>query len=192
MITEYSHLQMLQTWRRCAGLESSASDCSVGRFDGTDVDPRLSAMMRQWYLGLLDSGDPCLTGPPADATDLVSPVMTDDSDRQAVIAADPSVRRLTAVRLSGWKRPAVIADADSIRATLALQHNRFSRAGTTSPLAWRNADGTVCVCPADKDSTVTAATAFVDTGSEIYRLDERALATIPIYISNHQTTSTLL
>ena len=62
MIVNYSRSEMLQIWRRCAGLEPSASSCTVERFDGIDVDTRLEGLMRLWYLALLDEGDINLAG----------------------------------------------------------------------------------------------------------------------------------
>ena len=182
MIVNLSHQQMLQTWRQCAGLEPLVSACTVERFDGVDVDSRLSAMMRQWYLGLLDSGDPSLLGPAADASDLV----TIDSDRCGCfvrLICDASVRRLQSVRLSGWQRSATVVDQSEISRRLALQSNPYSRAGNADPIAWRDSSGCLFAAPVAPDAAVVHATAYIDSGPESYRLDERALAAIPESIS---------
>lgn len=192
MIVSYSRLQMLQTWRQCAGLEPSASSCSIERFDGVDVDSRLEAMMRQWYLGLLDEGDRCLVGPPSDASDLVG-LKTDQADgHRAVVATDRTLRKLCGIRLSGWRHMAAVVDARQIVFELALQNNKYSRAGLGSPIAWREPTGTVYAAPATAGSTVAEATGYIDTGADSYRIDERALETIPSFINNHQTTTILL
>lgn len=68
MIVTLSSQQMLQTWRDCAGLEPLSADCSIERFDGIDINSRLTRLMRQWYLALLDSAAPEFVGPPVDAT----------------------------------------------------------------------------------------------------------------------------
>lgn len=182
MIVNLSHRQMLQTWRQCAGLEPLVSACTVERFDGVDVDSRLAAMMRQWYLALLDAGDPSLLGPAADASGLVT-VDPAAADGCARLICDASVRRLMSVRLSGWERPADVVDSRDVSRTLALQSNPFSRAGNSGPIAWRDASGCLFAIPAAPGSAVVCATAYIDAGPESYRLDERALAAIPDSIS---------
>lgn len=182
MIVNLSHHQMLQTWRRCAGLEPLVSACAIERFDGVDIDSRLADMMRQWYLGLLDGGDPAMLGDAVDADRLVS-VAAARCDYSARLICDPSVRRLQSVRLSGWERSVNILDWRDISRKLALQSNPYSRAGNVDPIAWRDISGCLFVIPANSDSTVVEAKAYVDTGPESYRLDERALAAIPDSIS---------
>lgn len=173
-----SHQQMLQTWRKRAGLEPSVVGCTIERFDGLDVNSRLEAMMRQWYLALLDSADPALLGPASDASALVT-VSSVAADGSCTIICDPSVRRLCSVRLSGWERPAPIADYSSAERRISLMANRFSRPGCASPLAWRDSCGHIFAAPAGAASAIVSATAYLDDGPETYRLDERALATIP-------------
>lgn len=182
MILNYSSQQMLQTWRRCAGLEPVGSACSVQRFDGIDIDSRLTEMMRQWMLGLLDNGDFRLLGPPADATPMINVSV---SGYSADIVADPAVRRLCTIRLSGWQREADVVDEATIVSVLALQANPFARGGTSSPIAWRDKSGIVHAIPADGSSTVVSAKAYIDAGPDVYRIDERALATINQFINNH-------
>lgn len=181
MIVTLSHQQMLQTWRKCAGLEPSVIACSIERFDGIDVNSRLEAMMRQWYLALLDGGDPALLGAPAEASELLS-VGGRHADGSAEIVCSPSVRLLCSVMLSGWERPAGIIDAGNASRETSLLANPFSRPGAASPLAWRDSSGCIFAAPAYAGGSIISAKAYIDNGPETYRLDERALATIPTSI----------
>lgn len=174
MIVTLSSQQMLQTWRDCAGLEPLSADCSIERFDGIDINSRLTRLMRQWYLALLDSASPEFIGPPVNATALVSLEQPDDRST-AVITCDPSVRRLVSIRLSGWQCEAEVRPCDRDPAMLA---NRFARPGVCAPSAWRLPSSSVRVAPADAGSHIVAASAVIDPGPDVYRLDERALATI--------------
>lgn len=176
--------QMLQTWRACAGPDPLLADCSVERFDGFDLDSRLSDLMRQWYLALLDEGNPALIGPPASASALVS-VSAAQGDYSATLVCQPAVRRLCSVRLSGWMRQARVVDRSEVAHLLPLQANRFSRSGPYDPIAWRDPDGSLHAIPATSDSRVVAAYAIIDPGEDTYRLDSRALSTINDYISTH-------
>lgn len=182
MIVTLTSQQMLQTWRLCAGLESLASDCSVERFDGVDIDSRLTALMRQWYLSLLDEGNPQMIGLPSDAVSLVS-VRPDGYS--ATVTCHESVRRLCSIRLSDWKREAMIVDRDIVDKLLPLQSNPFARAGVCDPVAWRETDGSIHVIPAKTSSLVVDAKAIVDPGEETYRLDSRALSTVNDYLTKH-------
>lgn len=191
MIVNYSRSEMLQIWRRCAGLEPSASSCTVERFDGIDVDTRLEGLMRLWYLALLDEGDINLAGAPADATELVTPLPPGDDSRIATLICAPAVRRLCTIRLSGWKRPATVTDRRNDLYGTALQDNRYSRAGAVTPITWFDGDGTVYATPAGPETTVVSATAYIDNGTDSYRLDERALATIHAFLKQTSTPLTL-
>ena len=182
MTVTLTHQQMLQTWRRCAGLEPSVTGCTIERFDGVDIDRRLSEMMRQWYLGLLDSGDPSMAGEATDAGSLVTAVAEDDGCT-ARLRCDASVRRLCSVRLTDWQREASVVDEVDAARRLELQANRFSRAGNAEPLVWRDSGGHIHASPASEGSAVVAARGYIDTGPDSYRVDERALATIPTEIS---------
>lgn len=184
MIVTLTSRQMLQTWRSCAGLEPLSADCTIERFDGIDIDARLTELMRQWYLALLDEGDPSLVGQPTAASALVS-LSYADGDYSARVVCQPAVRRLCSIRLSGWQREAQISDRSHVTAELALQSNPYSRAGECEPLAWRETDGTVRAVPASAASRVAAASAIVDPGEDSYRLDSRALSTINDYLKTH-------
>lgn len=178
MIVNFSHQQMLQAWRTRAGLEPSVSDGSLERFDAVDIDSRISLMMRRWYLDLLDTGDPAMVGCASE----VAPMLTLTpcvGGYAARISGNDSIRRVVSIRLSGWQRDAVLVDASPASRTVALQSNPFSRAGSTDPVAWRHPDGDLIVVPADSDSRIISAKAYLDTGADLYRLDERALTTIP-------------
>lgn len=182
MMLSLTSQQMLQTWRLCAGLESLTSDCSVERFDGVDIDSRLTVLMRQWYLSLLDEGDPLMIGLPSDARSLVS-LQTDGYC--ATVSCHTSVRRLCTIRLSDWKREAPIVDHQAVAKLLPLQSNPFARAGVCDPVAWREHDGTIRIIPAKTSSLVTVAKAIIDPGEETYRFDSRALSTVNDYLSKH-------
>lgn len=182
MTINVSHQQMLQTWRRCAGLEPMVSGCSIERFDGVDVDSRLGDMMRQWYLELLDKGDPAMAGEACDVSELIS-VTAAGNGYEARLVCDESVRRLMSVRLTGWEREATVADSREIGRKLALQSNPYCRAGNADPIAWRDEGGHIHAIPAEEGAAIAEAEGYVDTGPDTYRIDERALSTIPMEIS---------
>lgn len=184
MTVTFTSRQMLQIWHSCAGLEPLSADCTIERFDGVDVDSRLSELMRQWYLALLDEGDPRLIGQPCDASSLVS-LKAAAGDWSATVVCEPSVRRLCAIRLSEWHREVPVVERSEIAHLLPFQANPFSRAGVCDPIAWRNPDGSVHAIPSTASSRVTAASAVVDPGEDSFRLDTRALSTINDYLSHH-------
>lgn len=183
MILDLSKSQMLQHWRTCAGLEPSDSDCSVVRFDGIDIDRMLSDAVRRWYLALLDDGDVTLLGPPSDisSTSLVS-LVPDPSGYSATLLAAPEVRRICSVRLSAWRTSAAVVGSDDVSTLLPRQANPFSRAGLCSPLAWRDNCSVVHLIPWQPGDSLAEVMAFVDSGPETYRVDERALATVSSHL----------
>lgn len=177
MIISLSSSQMLQAWRKAAGLEPSIDSCSIEAFDGIDVNDRISTLMRQWYLALLDTADPALIPPPADAAGALS--LHYQGGGRAIITPDQSVRRLLSVKLSEWSRPADIVDGSSIALAIAMLDNPFSAAGPASPIAWRDSSGRIFAAPATGSSSIVSSSAVIDPGPDSYILDERALETIP-------------
>lgn len=179
MTVTLTRSQMLQAWRRRAGLEPSAAACSVERFDCVDIDALIETHMRVWYLDLLDRGLTDLVGPPAaDVTSLLTLTVA-PCGYEAVITLDPSLRRLASIRLDDWLTDAsVVCDRD-LSKTLARQPNRFARAGLAAPLSWCAPGGSVRAIPARSASRIVAATGYVDPGPELYVLDECALTHIP-------------
>lgn len=177
MILTLSSQQMLQVWRKAAGLEPYLDSCSVESFDGIDVNSRLTTLMRRWYLALLDDAPPALLAPPSDASSLVTlgPVRAG----RAALLTDSSVRRLISVRLSSWQRPATVLAASEAKAAIAMLDNPYCAAGPVSPLAWRDAAGVVCVSPAADGDTLAEASAIIDPGDDCYILDELALTSVP-------------
>lgn len=177
MTVTLTRSQMLEAWRRRAGLEPLNRDCTIERFDGIDADAVIAERMRQWYLDLLDNGDLKLIGSATEASSLVKARLT-TGNGSAVIETDPSVRRLLTIRLSGWERSAAVVDRSDAAGLIGLQDNRYSRAGTASPLAYRDEAGLVIATPAT-GVTVISAMAIIDPGADTYILDERALDSIP-------------
>lgn len=184
MLTTLSSSQMLDVWRSCAGLEPLLDQCSVTRFDGVDIDSWLRPLMRRWYLDYLDGLFPGIPRPVVKAAGLLSLELTDADGPQASVSADPSVRTVLSLRLSGWSSDAFVASgADAARA-LVLMSNPFSRPGAASPLAWLGDDDVVRVAPADSSSRIVAALAVVDPGPDTYIFDDRALSHISDYLQN--------
>lgn len=169
--------EMLRIWRRRAGLEPSATGCTVERFDGVDVDGPLRDRMRAWYLKLLDEGDPNLIGEPQALDGLVG--LTVSPAGEAVVTLAPQVRRITSLQLDGWQRPTPVLSRAEASDRIAMLGNPYSRPGNACPLAWRDSDGVITAIPARSGSKVCAARGFVDTGSDLYRIDERAIDTVP-------------
>ena len=171
MTVTLTRSQMLQAWRRRAGLEPSAATCSVERFDCVDLDALIETHMRSWYLGLLDNGMTELVGPPtADVSSLLT-LSVAPCGYEAVIIPHQSLRRLSSLRLDGWLTDAGVVSGLDLSGTLARQSNRFARAGASAPIAWRAPDGSVRAIPARDGSLIVTASGFVDTGPALYVLD---------------------
>ncbi len=175
MMLRLTSEQMLRTWREIAGLEPLNTDCSIERFDGIDLDSVIRLRMRLWYLAMLDEGRPEYAGPACEASDKLT--LSD-----GIISADPSVRRITSVRLSTWTRDAVLHRYDEVCGLVALLDNPYSAAGPRSPLAWIDSNNTLRVSPCPAGATISSAKAYIDPGEDLYLFDERALSTIPTNI----------
>lgn len=174
---------MLALWRRNALVEPSADSCSVELFDGLKVDELLEERMRAWYLAMLDRGDPAVV---TDATGLFAVSETPDGIWRR-ITADTTVRRALSIRLAGWEQTAQIVRGDCAAELVAASANPYFRPTAATPAAVIAADGALYASPVIAPAVVSA-TATVDTGRELYRLDESALATIPTIFTNELLT----
>ncbi len=183
MVTELSRAGMLALWRRNALVEPSADSCSVELFDGLKVDELLEERMRAWYLAMLDRGDPAVV---TDAAELFS-VDETISGVWRRIKVDSAVRRVLSLRLAGWEQAVTVVRDDRAAELVAASANPYLRPTAATPAAVIMADGALYASPVTEPFIVSA-TATVDTGSELYRLDESALATIPTIFTNELLT----
>lgn len=174
---------MLALWRRNALVEPSADSCSVELFDGLRVDELLEERMRAWYLAMLDRSDPAVV---TDATGLFAVSETADGIWRR-IKVDSAVRRVLSLRLAGWEQAVNVVRDDRAAELVAASANPYLRPTAATPAAVIMADGALYASPVT-EPVIVSATATVDTGPELYRLDESALATIPTIFTNELLT----
>ncbi len=185
MILTLTHDQMLDLWRNAAGLEPVEAEASIERFDAIDLTRRLELAMRQWYLHLIDKGDPAL---------LVAENIADrlkwhsNADRRLHTAAIPrDIRRITTIRADETSLPLSITDNSDL-----LRDEPVARRSFISPLSYDASatptgrcsrlsavfvGGGVIAIRADRPPLIV--TGVTDPGEERYILDEAALAMIP-------------
>lgn len=187
MEVEYTRDEMRQLWKRLRWLEPLRSDATVVRSDGTDLDALAESEMRLWYLSLLHEA-------PLEMLALTE------------LASQASVRRLRGDGTQGWfpagaallevtvprgvirlarfvmqgqaMGPDIVEDPSDPRWRLGL--NRFRRGMAPAAALWLRSSS-VILLPAPADGSLPAVAslhAVADTGPEIYRFQEQALATI--------------
>lgn len=167
--------QMLARWKTALGLDVSAYGATVERMDGIDLDARLTAAMREWYLAALDTAplsQLCLTDLAADLADSLIA-----SEPHACTYAIPDTwHRIASVRLSSWRVPvAPVTDPAGAAALLERIASPFSAPGPVSPAAILLPGRLICAPAGDPVEIL----AVVDHGPDAYELRETLLATIP-------------
>ncbi len=151
-------------------------DATVTRHFGVDMEAIAKMEMRQWYLNLLDTGEPRFLAPGDYSLDVNLSTMADGS---LEITLPVGTRRVMEVQLSCWSRPATICLSPD-ETLLRRLANPFSRPGQTMPVAIVNSNKLkLYSLPQGQASTrVTRLSLVVDTGADCYRMDESALSLI--------------
>lgn len=156
---------------------NGAHGCSGCACDGIDLRRLAADEMRSWFMNLLDTAPRELLDPD-DISD-VAPVPERLADGRLAITLPESCRRVVGVRLAGWERSATIL-TDRESAAARRQCSPMSRAGSHCPVAV--VDGRRLIMspsepPEVEQLLVCLAPAEGTRG--VYRLDPRALSTIP-------------
>lgn len=168
----YTKSQMLEIWRRNAGLSTRRPDCSVEVYEGIDFDDILVREMRRWYLGVLDTA-PVAQVPVRnfafDAT-LLSDVKLSPPRSLAVMPGN--ARRPLSVRLDTWLTDAVPVTPEEARTRLERLASPYSAPGPRTPLAVIVPEG-LMLFPAG--NLLRSLMAVSDPGPDEYVLDEALL-----------------
>ncbi|MDE6496398.1 MAG: hypothetical protein K2L30_09215 [Duncaniella sp.] len=173
MKTTLSQPEMIARWRLHRYHEPLRNDCSVTRTDGIDLDSIIVTEMEAWYFNLLDTAPPDLLV----TADISSEVaMSRDSDGVARIPLPTGVRRVIEVGVSSWPCPAQIV-TDPHSATARRQRHKFTRAGSSSPVAIHSG-GVLTLYSVPQRGRLTTLTVVRDPEPGTYPLDTRALALI--------------
>ncbi len=174
MLLNLSTEEMLGVWKLKRYFEPLRSDCELSRTDGVDLD-RLQIMeMREWYLNLLDNGDLSLMEVSEMARDVA---LKHQDDGSATITLPAECRRVVEVKLEGWRQTAIIVGPDSPIAS--LQRSPYSRGGSEEPVAVAHQGYLHLYTPVSTASRIVSLKCVLEPADGFYRLDERALATIP-------------
>lgn len=169
MILSLTRRQMLDRWMLMKGFLPARTDASVTRADGIDLEALMESEMRAWYLRMLDTAPPHLTG----ITDIASRVtLTLDTQGPAARVELPAdCRRVVRFRLDGWHNDAILAAPDSPEAQ--REDNRLTRGGMWHPVAvmWPGGILTTRALPPGP-KRIAVLTAITDPGPDLYRFDE--------------------
>lgn len=164
---------MIARWRLHRYHEPLRNDCSVTRTDGIDLDAIIVAEMEAWYFNLLDTAPPDLLVTADIATEVA---MSRDREGVARIPLPTGVRRVIDVGVSSWPCPAqIVTDPHSV--TARRQRHKFTRAGTSSPVALHSG-GVLTLYSVPPQGRLTTLTVVRDPEPGTYPLDTRALALI--------------
>lgn len=152
-----------EQWLELAGWQSHHVESGIERFDGQDLTEHLQAEYRR-YLAELDQSDPAVLEQ-FDLSDQLT--VTTGSDGQPELYLPEPYRRLVAVQLRGWTRPATIVDAtksmhsqaaDQPASLLECLGNPYAEPGICRPLAVRYGRRYI-LYPKTTDNKLTTATA---------------------------------
>ncbi|MDE6544186.1 MAG: hypothetical protein K2K76_09505 [Muribaculaceae bacterium] len=172
MLTTYTKAQLMAQWRLRRGLEPMRGDVTV-ELDGTDTDALDEAEMMDWWhhvvatapAGMLETKDVsirCTTkAAPGGGTDVELPATT-------------GCRRITEVRLSGWKREGMIVTPESREAE--LQRWEYTQAGTEEPVAVVFQPNRIRCFPAGED--VECLRVITEGDGESFTMDSGLLVTM--------------
>ncbi len=172
MMLRLSREKMLERWMLFRGLGPVRGDAAVVRTDGLDLERLMEDEMRRWYVRLLDEADARLL--PTDDVAGEATLKTDGAGG-AVIALPERARRGLGLRMSHWKREAVIAAEGSAEAR--RQDNRLARGGAWRPVAIAMPGGCLRVTDIAAAGAVAELRAVVDPGPATYIFDESLFPT---------------
>ena len=172
MLTTYTKAQLMTQWRLRRGLEPMRGDVTV-ELDGIDTEAIDEAEMMDWWhhvvatapAGMLESKDVSIRC----STKAANGGGTDVELPMAV-----GGRRVTEVRLSGWKREGMLAAPDSHEA--ALQRWEYTQAGRENPVAVVMSPNIIRCFPAGED--VECLRMITDGDGENFTIDSGLLVTM--------------
>lgn len=165
--------EMLVRRRLAGGFEPLRTDCTVEDTAGTDIDSLLEQELRGRYLELLDSAPEEYLAPSDVAAETaVAPY----ADGGSLLAPPPGCRRVLRVRMAGWEKAAEVLPMAQAAGVEARQRNPYTAASAAMPAALGLPDGRVAVWPGAASAETVCA--VCDAGSEVYNIDERALAVL--------------
>lgn len=125
-----------EQWLELSGWQSRHIESGIERFDGLDLSEQLRAEYRR-YLGELDRTDPAVL----EQYDLADQLAIETGEGgEAELHLPEPYRRLVAIQLRGWARPARIIDSqdrEAMQTVLAGLGNQYAEPGTERPLAVR-------------------------------------------------------
>lgn len=163
--------EMLDLWRLHHAFSPPLADAVFRRNDGLDSDALFTVEMNLWYRRLLLEASPSMLAPRS--LDLPLPPSQDGA---TVLTLPAGVVRVVCVRLASWLRPAVVV-TDPASALLERQRHPFTRATTSSPLAFFY-DGSLRLYPAATGSDSLARLDCIVCEDGVYEFDDSALATL--------------
>ena len=167
----------MKVWRERLLLGPLRNDCEVTMTEGPDVDGVLAGQIDAWYSALLDTA-PLRYLAPTDIGAEVSVAM--NIDGVGTVELPEGCRRVVAVELQEWERPAVIITDPESPAALR-QANRFSRGGRASPVAVVEGRRLRLYTVSRPMSTIRTLMAVIRPADGVYTLDDSALSLIPYY-----------
>lgn len=176
--------ELLAYRRLVAGYDGSTPDHAIEIEEGYNVDGRLAAQLRAWYLQLLDTAPVELLAPDniAAMTTVTSGQVESLAEVPPTVLRLPAIcRRVFAVQLRGWHHAVAVQPSDRYDEIFACQQNPFTAATVERPVAVALPSATagqtpaIAVWPAGVLSQVSLVTAVTDQGDDIYAFDERAL-----------------
>lgn len=167
----------MDVWRERLLLGSLRNDCEVTLTEGPDVDGVISRQIDAWYSELLDTA-PLRYLAPTDIGAEVTVGMT--ADGVGTVDLPEGCRRVVAVELQEWERPAVVI-TDPESAAALRQANRFTRGGRASPVAVVDGRRLWLYTVSRPMSPIRTLTAIIRPAAGVYTLDDSALSLIPYY-----------
>lgn len=171
---------MLSLSRKLLGLEHLRVDCTAVASDGIDAGVLIENAVRQWYLGLLDSGSPEeVAQRPVEFTASRAP-----GGEGVYIRTAAGCRRVMMVRLAGWHHGVAPLKASQCEEVVRRQRNPYSGASAEHPVAVSLPDGNILAWPEPGEYGTPEVSGTVDDGPESYTFDERALSSLGNALNN--------
>lgn len=169
--------EMMKVWRERLLLGPLRNDCEITLTEGTDVDGVIGRQIDAWYSALLDTAPVRYLAP----TDIGAEVSVGiNTDGVGTVELPEGCRRVVAVELHEWERPAVIITDPGSPAALR-QTNRFSRGGRASPVAVVEGRRLRLYSVSRAMSTIRTLMVVIRPSDGLYTLDDSALSLIPYY-----------
>lgn len=183
-----SSAELLAHRRVLGGLEGRRHP-TVDRADGIDIDTVLSFRLRQWYLDLLDHGDPRLLAPENIAA--TCNILPETAPAGGILIELPAAcRRAFKLKMRGWQCETEILDAAQLQSVINRQLNPFTASAPGRPIAVMTSEAgsrqpaQLIAWPADgndgRKPQIETLVGVTDPGDELFILDESALASMPL------------